>query len=266
VILALMPVVLTAHPAPQVIDWIWEHVGGKKNYEKARYLEFTYAYEVDGDTKSARHHTWDRYSGDYVLKYEKDGHQYEAYFNVETKKGIGLKDGEIIEGAGGAEIVERSYSLFINDTYWLLMPVKLQDYGVRLRYVRHEGEDAPDPEGHLKKDHSSHDHEEEKKKKTKHGVDSNVILNMTYLEDVGMTPGDQYWIYVNHEGSVTRWDYKLQGGHEGSWNWVEEKDCGMGIVLSTRKNKRDGDGSIVFSDVKFSETMDPATFKYASAR
>ena len=64
---AIAPAVL-AHPAKHVVDLIWTYLGGQEVYERARFVEFTFAWERDGEIQGSRSHTWDRYSGDYVVE------------------------------------------------------------------------------------------------------------------------------------------------------------------------------------------------------
>lgn len=240
-LLLLVPVAGNAHPAVVVVDWIWDHIGGKDNYKSARYVKFTWAVENEGEIVGQRHHTWDRYSGDYVLELEdpKTGDDLKIYFNIDTKKGRALRNNTPLEGDEATELIDKAFRVFTNDTYWLLLPMKLNDYGVRLTFDRHDGVG------------------EEK--------DQAIVLHMAF-EDVGLTPGDQYWVFVRHDGQIIKWSYRLEGGQEGEHMWTDEKDCGMGIMLSTRKASLDGKRAIVFPNVQFSREMDPAVFKMADGR
>ena len=125
-LVAITAGIITAHPATTVIDWIWDYSGGKDTYEQARYLEFTWAVEKDGAIGSTRDHTWDRHTGDYVLKMKdrKTGDDLAIYFNVDTKEGVAFRNGEIQEGPAGTELVDKAFRVFINDTYcsasWLV--------------------------------------------------------------------------------------------------------------------------------------------------
>lgn len=135
------PVIGQGHPATVAVDWIWSYLGGKDQYEKARYVEFTWASENEGRKGATRKHLWDRYSGDYVLEFDdsRSGESLKIYFNIETKKGVVVKSGTIIEGDEAAQLIDRAYEIFVNDTYWLLVPTKLGDYGTRIQFEGHEG-------------------------------------------------------------------------------------------------------------------------------
>lgn len=229
----------SGHPAKEVVDLIWKHMGGKSVYEKARFVRFTWASEREGSIQTERHHVWDRYTGDYVFEMveSKTGDTLKVLFNVETREGIALRNGEPVADEENGALVERAYGAFINDTYWLLAPTKLEDYGARLTYVGHEGEDEEEG-SHL------------------------IILYLFFDKDVGLTPGDKYWFYVDHHGQIARWRYRLQGGQEGEWVWSEERDCGMGLTLATRKTSLDGTRAIVFPEVVLTDQMDTAIFRY----
>ena len=241
----LFPVAAAGHPAVVIVDKVWKHLGGEAAYEKCRYVEFTWTSEADGNVKSERKHTWDRYAGDYVLEFvdSKTSDEYKIYFNVDSKKGVALRNGSAVDAAENAELLERAYGLFINDTYWLLVPTKLQDPGAKIRFVGHAGQpEADSSEGEF------------------------VILHLYFDKKVGLTPGDQYWFHVTHEGEIVKWRYVLEDGHEGEWDWADEKDCGMGVVLPMKRVSSDGDRAIVFRDVKFSHERDRSVFESAEHR
>ncbi len=233
--LFVIPSLAMGHPAKDVVDLIWKYMGGKENFQKARYVHFTWAYEQEGTVIVSRDHTWDRYSGDYVLgmKDKESGADIKVYFNVETRKGVALRNGTALEGQEAEEMLDRAYSIFINDTYWLLAHTKLEDYGTRLRFDTHE---ETEEFGTL------------------------LVLHLSF-EEVGLTPGDQYWIYSTVKGKVVKWRYKLEGGTEGESLWQEEKDCGMGLRFCARKATPDGKKAIIFPAIEFTASMDPATFE-----
>lgn len=243
--LVLAPVATGGHPAVKIVDLIWEYMGGKETYEKVRYIEFTWASESQDGTGSSRTHLWDRYRGDYVLEFtdSKANDRIEIYFNVDTKKGVALKNGVELSGKEKAEFIDRAYRIFVNDTYWLLAPTKLQDPGARLVYDGHTGTATEE-----------------------HGEREFVVLHLYFDEGTGITPGDEYWFYVRHSGQVARWRYVLEDGHEGDWLWTEEGDCGMGITLPMRRVSADGKRAIFFPHVEFHETMDRSRFEYAGEK
>ena len=236
----LIPKLSASHPPHVMVDSVWSHLGGRETFEKARYVRFTWAYEQEGTIVVSRDHTWDRYQGAYVLamKDRKTGDAIKVFFNVDTKKGTALRNGTPLEGKEADEVLERAYGVFINDTYWLLAPTKLEDYGARLRFDTHEEVESF---GEL------------------------PVLHLSF-DNVGLTPGDQYWLYTTNDGQVVKWRYKLEGGSEGEYLWQDERDCGMGLRFCSRKASLDGKKAIVFPVIEFMETMDRAVFEAATGR
>ncbi|MFK7982460.1 MAG: hypothetical protein AB8G86_20935, partial [Saprospiraceae bacterium] len=79
-----------------------------------------------------------------------------------------------------AELTKSGKGQWINDTYWLVMPFKLKDSGVTLKYV---GEDM-----------------------TQAGAKADVLA-MTF-KNVGVTPDNKYLVYVDKKSRlVTQWDF-----------------------------------------------------------
>lgn len=264
----LWPTLGVGHPATVIIDWVWGHLGGKDAYEKARYVQFTFASEGEGRKGAERKHLWDRYTGDYVLEFGDAGATYKVYFNIDSKEGVVVKNGAILEGDAAAKQIDHAYAIFCNDTYWLLVPTKLGDYGARTQFVGHLGINPEDEfdkiayEEMMERAEGKEHHHHERKPVPPELKDTPAILHLWFEEKVGVTPGDQYWLYVKHDGRIDKWRYKLQDGTESEWTWSDEKDCGLGLTFSTRRTRADGKRVIYFPDVKFSETMDRSVFTY----
>ena len=96
-------------------------------------------------------------------------------------KGKVKKGGEVYSHPDSlSKFVERGKSIWINDAYWLVMPYKLKDSGVSLKYVK-EGKTY---------DEKSAD-----------------ILQLTF-DGVGKTPQNKYWVYVDKDSRlVSQWDF-----------------------------------------------------------
>ena len=104
--------------------------------------------------------------------------------NVNSKEGRAWVGGKELAGAELKEALERGYGAWVNDTYWLLMPYKMTDPGVTLKYAGEE--------------------------KGANGVMYDKV-NLSF-DNVGLTPKDTYWVWVNRDtGMVDRWDYVLKG-------------------------------------------------------
>ena len=87
-------------------------------------------------------------------------------------------------------LLARGYSRWTNDTYWLLAPMKTFDPGVNRAL-------APDSAGPGER-----------------------VLALSF-GDVGLTPGDRYWLHVGDDGAMRSWTYLLEGDTTvTSWTWA----------------------------------------------
>jgi hypothetical protein len=103
-----------------------------------------------------------------------------------------------------------AYQRWTNDTYWLLMPLKLKDGGITLT--------APEPN----------------------------TLHLSF-RGVGLTPGDQYNVYVNSKTHLPeKWDYLPASGTKTTGTWEDYKTSG-GLTLSTKHSF--GDKTITIADL-----------------
>jgi len=218
----------------EIFKKVWKAVGGKATFEKSRYLEFTFAPIRQGKQTPGRHHIWDRYTGDYRLDYTaENGKQNIILFNVNTKQGKAYNDGLIVADSVASGLIKNAYAAFINDSYWLMSPLKLQDEGVNTQI--YENTDV-------------------------NGVNCNVIhLN---FDKVGLTPGDQYWMYVNNEtGEIVRWKFLLQNQKNAAiFDWEPYQDLGNGLRLSVKKNNKENNISIYFPVAKVLQSVGETTF------
>lgn len=219
----------------QLIKKIWEFSGGVKSWEESRYFQFTFNVERDNKISSSRHHWWDRYTGDYRLEYERNKDTVLVLFNVNSKSGSVWKNGQLIINDSTAQtFIQNAYTAFINDTYWLVAHLKLEDPGVNVTFSGTEEIDN--------KNHS--------------------ILHVSFGDSVGLTPGDQYWFYVSDEGKVSRWKYLLQGRSTSSeLNWNDYQVVGK-LQVSLTKSSLDGKFSIKFTNVNISKDIQHDIFTH----
>ncbi len=156
-----------------------------KAWEKARYFSFTFDVDRAGTRVASFPQRWDRYTGDYRVS-GKDQQQREflVVMNTNTKQGKAWVNGSPALDKDLQEMLALGYRRFINDTYWLLMPLKMLDPGVHRAY---EGQ------------------------KTDGGHTYDVV-KLSFDQGVGITSADQYWAWINRDtGMVDQWHMKLQG-------------------------------------------------------
>jgi hypothetical protein len=188
-LLAFTTVLLAQQPTPSADDIArraFDNLGGDAAWQKARYFAFTFNVERDGKLAASLPQRWDRYTGQYRVSGKKpDDTPFEVTLNVNTKTGYGtLKGAAVTDPAQLKELIDLGYRRFINDTYWLLMPLKMLDPGVHRTY---DGE-RTDSCGHTWD-----------------------LIKLSFDSGVGLTPGDVYWPWINRDtGLVEQWDMKLQ--------------------------------------------------------
>ncbi len=207
---------------------------GGDAWEKARYIVFDFSVDF-GERKAGPYtHRWDRYTGRYRVDVPGDK-GYTAYFNVnapkDPKSTAVLRNGAKLDAAETEKLLANAYGRFINDTYWILAPLKVLDPGVSLA---DEGDGTFDG----KKVH---------------------VIKLSF-EHVGLTPGDVYKHFLDAEtGLMLGWEYQLQGTQPPPtrWRWVDTARYG-GLLLSTRKTTEDGTKTIRTDHVTVSSTVDEA--------
>jgi hypothetical protein len=200
-----------------VVEGMMDAMGGPAAWEKMRYLRFDWVVERGGNRVAHVRHLWDRWEGRYRVEWEtREKHKVVALFNVNTREGQATVDGRRVEGEELKKNLDAAYGRFINDGYWLLMPWKLKDPGVKLEYA-----------GPTELEGKKYD-----------------LVHVSF-EQVGLTPGDHYWAYINRETHLMdRWAYFLEGMVKDKgepvlekatvWDWRRWEDAG-GIKLAREK-------------------------------
>lgn len=229
----------SADPAALTLaDSVVQSVGGWEAWNEARYLEFTFVVSTQGNERRRTSHRWDRTTGAYRVEgLNRDGKKFLAVWNLHSKDGRAWLDGMELAGEEAHEQLERAAAVGVNDSYWLLMPLKLHDPGVHL-------EDEGVRADSLGK--------------------SWRVLALHFDQGVGLTPGDRYWVYVDPaSGTVGRWDYVLESFEPGTpasvFSWEDWRQVGP-LRLSMRKLAADGSVEIRYEDVIVRATPTPDAF------
>jgi hypothetical protein len=230
---------LVAQPSPPSADAVArravDFLAGPA-WEKARFFAFTVNVEREGKRVASFAQQWDRYSGDYrVSGKDRDGNDVLVILNTNTKKGRAWKNG--VEAADPTELLAFGYRRFINDTYWLLMPLKSLDPGVHRDYAGERSESC----GRVWD-----------------------VVHLSFDAGVGLTPADQYWMWVNRDsGLVDEWDMKLQGMKPEEPPSVvlfhDYRRIG-GLLLSTRREIRGKNQEIRLDDLVVSSEVPAGAF------
>ena len=120
-------------------------------------------------------------------------------------------------------LVSRAKRIWINDSYWLVMPFKLKDSGVTLRYLD-DDTIATGEEAH--------------------------ILELTF-QDVGVTPDNKYEVYITKSDSlVKQWAFygtMDQDSASAIWPWDNYREYN-GLLLSADRSDNLGPRNVKVLD------------------
>ncbi|MDH4037784.1 MAG: hypothetical protein OEX18_07040 [Candidatus Krumholzibacteria bacterium] len=197
--------------AVAIADRTMDAMGGRANWD---------AVQCIGWTIFGRTHLWNKWTGDYRLQSD----TLLVIMNVNSGVGRAWNRGrEMADDDDRVAVLQRARSIWINDSYWLIMPFKLKDTGVTLTYA---GERA-----------------------TEDGRPADV-LTLTFT-DVGDTPHNRYEVYVDRETAlVSQWSYFADAGDEKprfTLPWNQWTDFGA-IKISTGRGRTEVTGVRVSLD------------------
>lgn len=224
----------TDERAVAVAQRVMTALGGQQAWDETRYLVFTFAVQEGETVLAERTHYWDKWSQQHrVQGTTREGQQYVVIEDLQSKSGRAWLDGKALEDGPLQEWLDRAWSMWVNDTYWLLMPYKLLDPGVNLVW---EGEETI-------------------------GDTTYDKLHLSF-ENVGLTPGDQYWAWVNRDtGMMDRWAFILEGQEPPArvYEWRPWRPYGE-VMLATERIPIEGDRRIVFRDLAAPESLPGSLF------
>lgn len=210
-------------------------MGGMDAWNAKRYLQFDFVVESGGKEIARHSHLWDKFTGRYRVQGKmRDGRSYcMLYDDIHKRSGQAFIDGRLTESKEREEKLQYGYNRFINDTYWLLMPWKLKDPGVHLRY---EG---------LQKDSASGEKYE--------------VVHLSF-DRVGLTPKDQYWAFINPETfTMDKWRFFLQDSEDGSYYWKNWQSYGA-LKFSNEKTSVAGNRAIRTEKIKLPDQVPDNVF------
>ncbi len=218
--------------AIEIANQVMKALGGKERWDALVGLRWTFASAVRDTVRPGRHHCWNKHSGWHRVEGKnRQGQAYVTLNRIGSSEGMAWVDSAAIAGDSLAKLIKRGNSLWTNDCYWMLMPYKLRDPGARLKY------DGEAREGDK--------------------VFDKLALS---FENVGETPGDRYWVYVNRANHrVEKWEYVLQGSSPPPevWSWEGWEEHG-GLWFPTAH--RSGDHTIYTRDVETVSGFPATTF------
>ena len=188
--------------AVEVADRTMAAMGGRANWDAVQCL---------GWTIFGRTHLWNKWTGAYRLEAD----TLVVLMNVNSGDGrVWSRGVEMTDEAGRRATLDEARSVWINDSYWFVMPYKLKDSGVTLQYSGERASEDGRPAD---------------------------VLTLTF-RDVGDTPDNKYEIFVDREtGLVSQWSfYRSAGDAEPRFTlpWNNWTAFG-GIKLATGRGRVD---------------------------
>ena len=206
--------------AVAVADHVMNAMGGRKNWDQTQIFSWSFG---------SRKLIWNKESGDVRIEIPEENIVLLYNHFSDAGRAFVTRE-EVVDTDSLLNMMEKAKRIWINDSYWLVMPFKLKDSGVTLKYLG-MGE-------------------------TKKGVESH-ILELTF-NNVGVTPENKYEVYVDSKSYlVNQWawyrDYK-QDSATAVWPFDNYQKM-EGILLST--DRSDGRGP---KNVAVLKDIDPSLF------
>jgi hypothetical protein len=165
-----------------IADEVMQALGGRSAWDGTRFVRWHFF--------GRRMHYWDKWSGDVRI----EAGDRLVLMNIQSRKGrVWDKGVEVTHPDSLAPRLAKGFGWWTNDMYWVFMPSKLKDSGVRLRHV---GERA-----------------------TQDGRPADV-LELTFT-GVGLTPENKYEVLVDKETHLV-----------GEWSFYEKSsDSEAGFTM-----------------------------------
>lgn len=191
--------------AIELADSLMRAMGGRGQWDAVKYLHWTFF--------GRRTLLWDKQNHRARIDFLNRDLKIIVDLNQKTGR-VWLNGAETTQPDSVKKYIDLGYKTWINDSYWLVMPFKLKDDGVTLKYLgeKNNSLDAP-----------SH------------------VVQMTF-KNVGVTPDNKYWLYIN-KGSylVTEWAFFAKFTDEKpqfSNLWVDYRSFGGRIILSGNRGDK----------------------------
>lgn len=157
--------------AVAIADQVMQAMGGRAAWDATRFIKWTFF--------GRRNLLWDKQEQRVRIEIPRENSVYLIDLKEDSGK-VRLGDIEPTMNDSLAQYVKRGKSIWINDSYWLVMPFKLKDSGVTLSYLKADT--------------------------TQQGTPSDVLSLI--FDGVGDTPQNMYYVYVDQEDHlVKQWDY-----------------------------------------------------------
>jgi hypothetical protein len=161
--------------AVEIARRVLERLGGQEAWDATRHVRWRFF--------GGRLHHWDKQTGDIRIDSpaRQDRKARTVLMNIHTRRGRAWEEGREFAGADLDQALDLAHQWWVNDSYWMFMPYKLLDPGVRLRAL---GE-RPLPDGRAAD-----------------------VIELTFAPGIGYTPENKYDVWVARDtGLVEQWSY-----------------------------------------------------------
>ncbi len=207
--------------AIEIADEVMLAMGGRAAWDQTRIIGWSFF--------GRRYLTWNKQNGD--LRIDSPGDSTVYLVNLKSDEGRIMRGGEEMSHPDSlAKYLERAKGMWINDSYWLLMPFKLKDSGVTLTYLREEADEKGNPSD---------------------------VLQLTF-SNVGNTPDNKYEVWVNKEPRlVMQWAFYRDASQDEP-NYIRPWDNYQpygDILISADRSDNGGP-----ANVRVMETVDHSVF------
>ena len=198
--------------AMKVAHEVLDALGGGERWNALTGIAWTFEVSTRDTVRASRRHVWNKHSGEHRVEYTTPAGVRFVVVHVlgDSTRGSAWANGTPLEGDSLHHMLKRAYAMWVNDSYWFLMPYKLLDPGVHLGYDGQVSDSA--------------------------GTFDRLALS---FDHVGLTPGDHYWVDVARGSErVERWKNQLQNTQPPptEWTWEGwEKHDGLWFPTAHRR-------------------------------
>ena len=225
-----------------VVQALQDAMGGLKTWDAIPAFRFDFVVVKDGKVAVRYKHWWDKKNGRARVEGPDDaGKNAVAIFRLSDQKGMAFLDGiGVSDPTHVADMCKFGYERWVNDTYWVMMPFKLRDPGVRIRYDRPE-----------KTPSASYD-----------------VIQLSFVKGTGLTSDDHYWLFVNRATHlVDKWEMVLTGQKPppSSASWEAWTNVGP-VKLSLQRRFPNRPAMLRFENVAVSQGFDESVFTNSAVR
>lgn len=191
--------------AIMLADQVMNSMGGREKWDNTNVIYWNF-FEM-------RTLLWDKENN--RVRIDVPSQEMVIALNMNDMTGNVWKGEEKIENPDSvSKYLENGKRMWINDSYWLVMPYKLKDSGVTLKYIRED---------------------------TTAAGEKADVLKLTF-RDVGVTPQNAYEVWVSVDDRlVKQWAYYSDTTRQEPnfvLSWADYKDHN-GILLSGKRGDRE---------------------------